>query len=209
MSWLDADIPEEHTDPINPHYVGIELICVESGLEYKASVPFFAIRVSRSSQSDRFQIMFKGEVARYPGIGRALLLAGNDLKSVEKRIIQAINRPSLLRKAQIPDDVSCGATKSHNSHWPDRPNRDAPAEFLNCMEVCSGRIYRLVSRDYFVGVWRQSETDNFSITFWRYEDSKYNRKAVRFEAGDTMKSVEDHILQAISNPKVWLKFKKH
>jgi hypothetical protein len=206
MSWLDSDIPDDRSDLVNPHYTGIELRCTEAGLAYTASVPFFSIRVYRRDKSAEFQIEFRGKDDRYPGIDRALLFGGYTLESVEKRIIQAVNRPSLLHKARIDSRGSSGRGRSRNTYWPDRPDRDAPPDLLNWMEVRPGYIYRLVSRDYYVGVWRSTLRDNFSITFWRYDDPPYDRKAVKFEALDTMTSVEDHVLQAIANPSAWLQF---
>jgi hypothetical protein len=199
MSWLDVDFPYDPPDPVNPHYVGIELVCVTAGLEYEASTPNFSIRVTREYTSRPFQVFFTGSIGKDKVPGTAKLTAGYDLDSVEACIIRVVNRLEKLRRRKVE------RTTKYDKQWPKRPGPDDPPRKINVYTVKAGRIYRLVTKDYSIGVWRKNLESNYRVTFWRHDGLSKSRESITIEVGDSSNSVETLVLQAISNPEILLK----
>jgi len=208
MSWLEADFSTEFSTEIHPHFCGIDLVCKSPGLEYRATAPGFVIRAARDNKSDKFTVFFFKEDRISHG-DCAVKIAGHDRLSIEKCIIEAKNRPGSLNFSDNTDLQSTDFGDQEiklDTEWPAIPSVFDNDLKVNVYVVNVGRLYRLMSKKYKIGVWRKDHNSNFRITF-RLHNGKSKRV---FEVDGKLSSVRDFVISAIQNPRyIWLKNSKN
>lgn len=217
QDWLDIDFATEFCPGVQSHYAGILLVNTKPGLKYSASAPGYAIRAVRASKSDRFRVSFYRNDASDSSACEQRI-AGHDRDSIERCIIEFIDRPKKrapaptrsilsfpknstepfrLPKKETARRIKLRATaepsRPVDMQWPPIPDKPAT---VNARVVKQGMIYRLTTREYCIGVWRRDEQSAFCLSISRHgSPSKRN-----FEVGETMASVHEFVVAIARAP---------